>query len=154
MNVGCIPSKSLLNNSHLYHQIMHDSKNRGIEVGDVKLNLENMMKAKDTSVTGLTKGIEFLFKKNKVTWAKGEGTLVSAGEGKNRVDVRGPDGTVTTYAPRNVIIATGSVSSELPFFRFDEERILSRPASEVIAAVQAGTLLPTQVLLGVGRSGQ
>ncbi|KAI6834842.1 hypothetical protein KC332_g5845, partial [Hortaea werneckii] len=49
LNVGCIPSKSLLNNSHLYHQIMHDTKNRGIDVGDVKLNLEQMMKAKETS---------------------------------------------------------------------------------------------------------
>merc|ERR1712225_151604 len=66
LNVGCIPSKSLLNNSHLYHQILHDTKNRGIEVGDVKLNLKQMMKAKETSVNGLTKGIEFLFKKNNV----------------------------------------------------------------------------------------
>ncbi|KAG9718184.1 hypothetical protein KCU59_g18602, partial [Aureobasidium melanogenum] len=55
LNVGCIPSKSLLNNSHLYHQILHDTKNRGIEVGDVKLNLKQMMKAKETSVNGLTK---------------------------------------------------------------------------------------------------
>ncbi|KAI6866517.1 Dihydrolipoyl dehydrogenase, partial [Hortaea werneckii] len=71
LNVGCIPSKSLLNNSHLYHQIMHDTKNRGIDVGDVKLNLEQMMKAKETSVSGLTKGIEFLFKKNNVEYIKG-----------------------------------------------------------------------------------
>jgi dihydrolipoamide dehydrogenase len=62
LNVGCIPSKSLLNNSHLYHQILHDTKKRGIEVGDVKLNLEQMLKAKDTSVEGLTKGVEFLLK--------------------------------------------------------------------------------------------
>lgn len=62
--MGCIPSKSLLNNTSLYHQIIHDSKTRGIDVGDVKMNLPNLMKAKDTSVTSLTKGIE---------WIKGTG---------------------------------------------------------------------------------
>src|SRR5947207_13877970 len=76
LNVGCIPSKSLLNNSHLYHQILHDTKKRGIEVGDVKLNLEQMMKAKDSSVESLTKGVEFLLKKNKVDYVKGTGSFV------------------------------------------------------------------------------
>jgi len=71
--VGCIPSKPLLNNTSLYHQIIHDSKTRGIDVGDVKINLPNLMKAKDTSVTSLTKGIEFLFRKNNVEWIKGTG---------------------------------------------------------------------------------
>ena len=64
LNVGCIPSKSLLNNSHMYHQALHDMKNRGIEVGDVSLNLDTMMAAKEKSVDQLTSGIEYLFKKN------------------------------------------------------------------------------------------
>lgn len=85
LNVGCIPSKALLNNSHLYHQILHDTKNRGIEVGDVKLNLETMMKAKDTSVAGLTKGVEFLFKKNNVEYIKG--TAAFSGEHELKVSL-------------------------------------------------------------------
>src|SRR5947207_6329252 len=80
LNVGCIPSKSLLNNSHLYHQILHDTKARGIEVGEVKLNLAQLMKAKDTSVTSLTKGVEFLFKKNGVEYIKGSGSFVNEHE--------------------------------------------------------------------------
>ena len=70
LNVGCIPSKSLLNLSEEFHKVKNLS-NKGIDIGDVKLNLEKMMKAKDKSVTVLTKGVEFLLKKNKVTYYKG-----------------------------------------------------------------------------------
>jgi pyruvate/2-oxoglutarate dehydrogenase complex dihydrolipoamide dehydrogenase (E3) component len=66
LNVGCIPSKALLHNTHLYHQAVHDFDKRGIEVSDVKLNLGKLMKSKERAVSGLTKGIEFLFKKNGV----------------------------------------------------------------------------------------
>jgi dihydrolipoamide dehydrogenase len=121
LNVGCIPSKSLLNNSHLYHQILHDTKNRGIDVGDVKLNLENMMKAKDTSVTGLTKGIEFLFKKNGVEYIKGTGSFAS----ENEIKVALNDGGETTVAGKNILIATGSESTPFPGLEFDEERVIT-----------------------------
>ncbi|MDQ6925293.1 MAG: dihydrolipoyl dehydrogenase [Candidatus Eremiobacteraeota bacterium] len=125
VNVGCIPSKALLQSSEHYEFARLHAAEHGITYDGVTFDLGAMMKRKDDVVSANTKGVEFLFKKNKVTWAKGEGTLVSAGEGQNRVDVRGHDGAVTTYAPANVIIATGSISSELPFLRFDEERVLS-----------------------------
>ena len=121
LNVGCIPSKSLLNNSHIYHTILHDTKNRGIEVGDVKLNLANMMKAKDTSVQGLTKGVEFLLKKNGADYLKGTGTFVS----ENEVKVTLNDGGETTLRGKNILIATGSEASPFPGLEIDEKRVVS-----------------------------
>ncbi len=125
VNVGCIPSKALLQSSEHYEFARLHAAEHGVTYDGVTFDLGAMMKRKDDVVGANTKGVEFLFKKNKVTWAKGEGTLVTAGEGQNRVDVRGHDGVVTTYAPRNVILATGSVPVELPFLKFDEERVLS-----------------------------
>ena len=79
LNIGCIPSKSLLNLSENFHRAKHLS-NLGIEVSEVKLNLKKMMQNKDEVVTKLTKGIEFLFKKNKVTYYKGIGSFKSTSE--------------------------------------------------------------------------
>ena len=79
LNIGCIPSKSLLNLSEEFHKVK-SLANKGIEVGDVKLNLDKMMKSKDKAVTVLTKGVEFLFKKNKVTYFKGYGSFKSKNE--------------------------------------------------------------------------
>lgn len=121
LNVGCIPSKSLLNNSHLYHQILHDTKKRGIEVGDVKLNLKQMMSAKTTSVEGLTKGVEFLFKKNKVEYIHGTASL--AGEHEIKVDKN--DGGEQTLLAKNIIIATGSEASPFPGLTIDEKRVVT-----------------------------
>ena len=121
LNVGCIPSKSLLNNSHMYHQILHDTKKRGIEVSDVKLNLTQMMKAKDESVNGLTKGIEFLFKKNKVDYIKGTGAFASDHE----VRVNLIDGGETSVRGKNIIIATGSESTPSPGLEIDETRVVT-----------------------------
>ncbi|KAF4300983.1 hypothetical protein GTA08_BOTSDO10678 [Botryosphaeria dothidea] len=121
LNVGCIPSKSLLNNSHLYHQILHDTKNRGIEVGDVKLNLEQMMKAKDTSVSGLTKGIEFLFKKNNVEYIKGTGAFAD----EHTVKVNLIEGGETSVRGKNIIIATGSEATPFPGLTIDEEKVIT-----------------------------
>ncbi|KAL6356929.1 hypothetical protein LRP88_10542 [Fusarium phalaenopsidis] len=121
LNVGCIPSKSLLNNSHLYHQILHDTKNRGIEVGDVKLNLANFMKAKETSVSGLTKGIEFLFKKNGVEYIKGTGSFVN--ENEIKVDLN--EGGETSVRGKNILIATGSEATPFPGLEIDEKRVIT-----------------------------
>lgn len=77
MNVGCIPSKSLLNNSHLYHVATHEFPKRGIRADNISLDLPAMLAAKEKSVSGLTSGIEFLFKKNKVDWIKGWYSLLS-----------------------------------------------------------------------------
>lgn len=121
LNVGCIPSKSLLNNSHLYHQILHDTKNRGIEVGDVKLNLAQMMKAKETSVSGLTKGIEYLFKKNNVEYFKGTGSFAD----EHTVAVNLTEGGETSIRGKNIIIATGSESTPFPGLTIDEKKVIT-----------------------------
>jgi len=121
VNVGCIPSKALLSSSEHFEFARTHARDHGIQLADVGLDLPTMLKRKDDVVGQNTRGIEFLFKKNKVTWAKGRGTLAKG----NLVTVSGADGAATTYRARNVIIATGSVPVELPFLRFDEERILS-----------------------------
>jgi len=121
LNVGCIPSKSLLNNSHLYHTILHDTKHRGIEVGDVKLNLGQLMKAKEQSVSGLTKGIEFLFKKNGVEYLKGTGSF----EDPHTVKVELNDGGETRVTGKNILIATGSEVTPFPGLEIDEKTIIS-----------------------------
>ncbi|EFX00956.1 dihydrolipoamide dehydrogenase [Grosmannia clavigera kw1407] len=121
LNVGCIPSKSLLNNSHLYHQVLHDTAGRGIEVGDVKLNLGQLMKAKDQSVSSLTKGIEFLFKKNGVEYVKGTGSFVD--EHTIKVDLN--EGGESTLVAKNILIATGSEATPFPGLEIDEKRVIT-----------------------------
>ncbi|KIM64510.1 hypothetical protein SCLCIDRAFT_115289 [Scleroderma citrinum Foug A] len=123
LNVGCIPSKAMLNNSHLYHQTQHDLQRRGIDVGSVSLNLAQMLKAKDQSVVGLTKGIEVLFKQNKVDYIKGAASFVSP----NRIAVKLLDGGETEVEATNIIIATGSEVAPFPggAIQIDEKQIVS-----------------------------
>src|SRR4051812_10007676 len=121
VNVGCIPSKALLNSSEHVEFLRQHAAEHGIGVGDVQIDLARMLKRKDDVVAQNTKGIEYLFRKNKITWAKGRGTLRAG----NLVDVASTDGSSTTYQAKNVIIATGSLPFELPFLKFDEERVLS-----------------------------
>ena len=120
LNVGCIPSKSLLNLSEEFHKVKNLS-NKGIEVGEVKLNLGKMMKSKDKAVTVLTKGVEFLLKKNKVTYFKGHGNFKS----KNEINIKDANNKETTIRADNIVIATGSVPVSLPGIDFDEKKILS-----------------------------
>ncbi|HET9453513.1 MAG TPA: dihydrolipoyl dehydrogenase [Gemmatimonadaceae bacterium] len=121
VNVGCIPSKALLTSSEHFEFAHHASASHGIRLGGIELDLATMLKRKDDVVGQNTKGIEFLFRKNKITWAKGRGVL-----GKNNVvTVTGADGAATTWQAKNVIVATGSVPVELPFLKFDETRVLS-----------------------------
>jgi len=110
LNVGCIPSKSLLHSSHLLHQAQHDFKAHGIIADNVSFDLKAMMKAKTKSVKGLTGGIEGLFKKNKVDYVKGKGRL----EGANKVVAELLDGGSTSLTTKNIIIATGSEPTPLP----------------------------------------
>lgn len=131
LNVGCIPSKSLLNNSHLYHQILHDTKKRGIEVGDVKLNLAQMMKAKEDSVTSLTKGVEFLFKKNKVDYIKGTGAFVD----EHTIAVNLNDGGETQVRGKNIVIATGSESTPFPGLEIDEKKVITSTGAIALTEV-------------------
>ena len=132
LNVGCIPSKSLLNNSHLYHQAKHDFAARGIEGGEnIKLNLSKMMKAKETSVTGLTKGIEFLFKKNGVEYIKGAGSFAD----ENTVSVQLNEGGETSIRAKNIIIATGSESTPFPGLEIDEKKVVSSTGAIALTEV-------------------
>jgi dihydrolipoamide dehydrogenase len=123
LNVGCIPSKAMLNNSHLYHQAKHDFEKRGIDVSSVALNLPKMLEAKNNSVTGLTKGVEFLFKQNKVDYIKGTGSFIS----NTKLAVKLNDGGETEIDTNNVIIATGSEVTPFPGggIPIDEEQIVS-----------------------------
>ena len=139
VNVGCIPSKALLTSSEHYEFAQHTAAAHGIGVGQLSLDLATMLKRKDDVVGQNTKGIEFLFRKNKITWAKGRGTLKAG----NVVDVMSGGGAaggppaenIASYQAKNVIIATGSVPIELPFLPFDEERILSNVGALTIPEV-------------------
>ena len=131
VNIGCIPSKALLNSSEHYEFLQQHAGDHGIAVEGVTLDLAKMLARKDAVVAQNTKGIEFLFRKNKITWAKGRGTLKAG----NAVDVTGAGGAVTSYQAKHVIIATGSVPIELPFLEFDEQRVLSNDGALRIAEV-------------------
>ena len=120
LNVGCIPSKSLLNLSENFHKAKKDFNQQGIEIDGIKLNIEKMMSNKNKSIQVLTKGVEFLFKKNKVTYIKGKGVLFS----KNDIVVYNNDQKVN-YKSKNIVIATGSEVVSLPGIDIDEENIIS-----------------------------
>ena len=120
LNVGCIPSKSLLNLSENFHKAKKDFNQQGIEIEGIKLNIEKMMSNKNKSIQVLTKGVEFLFKKNKVTYIKGKGVLFS----KNSIVVY-ENNKKTNYQAKNIVIATGSEASSLPGIEIDEKNIIS-----------------------------
>jgi len=120
LNVGCIPSKSLLNLSENFHKAKKDFNHQGIEIEGIKLNIEKMMSNKNKSVQVLTKGVEFLFKKNKVTYIKGKGVLFS----KNDIVVY-ENNNKTKYKAKNIVIATGSSVASLPGIEIDEKNIIS-----------------------------
>ena len=123
LNVGCIPSKSLLNLSENYHKAKKDFNNQGIEISDIKLNINKMMSNKDKSVQVLTKGVEFLLKKNKISYFKGKGVFFS----DNDVVVYDNDDSSkrTNIKAKNIVIATGSYPTSLPGIEIDEKNIVS-----------------------------
>ena len=129
LNIGCIPSKNLLNFSENFHKAKNFEK-IGIEVGEVKFNLDKMMKNKEKAVTVLTKGIEFLFKKNKVTYFKGIGSFKST----NEISILA-QGKETTIQTDKTIISTGSEPLSLPGMEFDEEKILSSTGALSISSL-------------------
>lgn len=113
----------MLNNSHIYHQTQHDLKRRGIDVSGVSLNLPQMLTAKDAAVTGLTKGVEFLFKQNKVDYIKGTASFAS----QTKINVDLLDGGKSEVESKNFIIATGSEVTPFPggAIQIDEKQIVS-----------------------------
>ena len=121
LNVGCIPSKSLLNLSENFHKAKKDFNQQGIEIDGIKLNIEKMMLNKNKSIQVLTKGVEFLFKKNKVTYFKGKGVLFS----KNDIVVYESDNKRINVSSKNIVIATGSTVASLPGIKINEKNIVS-----------------------------
>jgi dihydrolipoamide dehydrogenase len=120
LNVGCIPSKALLQSSHHYETAKHDLAKHGVKVAGVDLDFKTLMDRKDRVVTEFTKGIEFLFRKNKVTYLKGMGRLVGGG----KVEVLN-DGKGETIVAKNIVIATGSEVTPLKGVEIDEKAIVS-----------------------------
>ncbi len=121
LNVGCIPSKSLLNLSENFHKAKKDFNKQGIEIDGIKLNIEKMMLNKNKSIQVLTKGVEFLFKKNKVTYFKGKGVLFS----KNDIVIYESDSKRINVSSKNIVIATGSAVASLPGIKINEKNIVS-----------------------------
>ena len=121
LNVGCIPSKSLLNLSENYHKAQKEFNGLGIEANSIKLNLSKMMSNKNKSVLTLTKGVEYLFKKNKITYLKGNGSISS----QNSVTVVDEFKKKSNYQTKNIVISTGSIPASLPEIKIDEKIIVS-----------------------------
>jgi len=121
LNIGCIPSKSLLNLSEAYYKAQKQFNNLGIEFDKIKLNFSKMMNNKNKSVMILTKGVEFLFKKNKITPLKGEGII----KDQNTVIVKDNSGKNFEYKTKKIVISTGSIPSSLPGIKIDEKTIVS-----------------------------
>jgi dihydrolipoamide dehydrogenase len=147
VNVGCIPSKALLESSHHYEFARERAGAHGVVLAEVGLDLGVMQQRKTAVVAQNTKGIEFLFKKNGITWARGSATL----RAERVVEVRGapPENNVTVYKPKAVIIATGSVPVQLPFLPFDEERVLSSTGALTLADVPERLLVIGGGVIGV-----
>jgi dihydrolipoamide dehydrogenase len=141
VTVGCIPSKALLQSSEHYEWLRLHAAEHGVKVDGASVDLPAMMARKTDVVSQNTKGIEFLFRKNKITWAKGFGTLKSG----NVIEVRAADGTVSTWQGKHVIIATGSVPVQLPFLPFDERRVLSN-----VGALQIPEVPKHLIVIGGG----
>src|SRR6476661_6268806 len=121
LNVGCIPSKALLDSSEHYYNAAHTFKTHGIDVKGLQVNLKQMIARKEDVVAQNTAGITYLMKKNKITTYEGVGSFVD----KNTVKVSKADGTSETITSKNVIIATGSKPSSLPFLQIDKQRIIT-----------------------------
>jgi dihydrolipoamide dehydrogenase len=131
LNVGCIPSKALLESSEHYHTALHDLKKHGVQVGSVSLDLNTMMTRKEKVVLENNKGIEFLFKKNKIDWLKGYGKIKAPGQ----VEVKAADGSSQIVQTKNIMIATGSLPVELPFLKYDEKKIVSSTGALSLTSV-------------------
>jgi len=131
LNVGCIPSKALLQSSEKYSEAQHELQNHGVDLKGVALNLDAMMARKDGVVADLTKGIEFLFKKNKVDYVIGRGAVA----GPNSVKVALNDGGEQTLETKSILIATGSKSTPLPGIEVDEKQIVTSTGALTLSKV-------------------
>jgi dihydrolipoamide dehydrogenase len=142
LNVGCIPSKALLQSSHLFEEAGHDLGQHGVVLAPPKLDFAQLMKRKNEVVGATTKGVEFLFRKNKITTFQGTGRIDKPGA----VTVLGPDGAVkVTLGARNILIASGSEVTPLPGVTVDEKKIVSSTG-----ALELGEVPKRFVVVGAG----
>lgn len=136
LNVGCIPSKALLNATHLLHETHENFEKMGLMGARPTVDWERMLRYKDDVIAGNTKGIEFLFKKNKVTWLKGWGSIPEAGKVKVGNEV---------HSAKNIVIATGSEASVLPGITLDEEAIVTSTGALALREIPK-----SMVVIGAG----
>ena len=145
LNVGCMPSKALLHASELFETVTKEFPTLGIDVGAPKLNLTQMMAQKAESVGALTKGIEFLFKKNKADWIRGRGRIV----GKGQVEVTAADGSKTLLTAKDIVIATGSEPTPLPGVAFEDGKVVDSTGALSLAAVPKHLIVVGAGIIGL-----
>jgi dihydrolipoamide dehydrogenase len=141
LNIGCIPSKAMLNASELYEEAGHKFADMGIKVGKPSVDLAAMLKYKQAGVDGNVKGVDYLFKKNKIETIHGAGRIVAPG----KVEVKADDGKTQTLETKNIVIATGSDVARLPGIDIDEKRVVSSTG-----ALELGTVPKKLLIVGAG----
>jgi dihydrolipoamide dehydrogenase len=145
LNVGCIPSKAMLNASELYEEAEHKFGEMGIKVGTPSVDLAAMLKYKEQGVDGNVKGVAYLFKKNKIETFHGTGRIAAPG----KVEVKGDDGKTQTLETKNIVIATGSDVARLPGIVIDEKRIVSSTGALDLAKVPQKLLIVGAGIIGL-----
>ncbi len=145
LNVGCIPSKALLESSEHFHAAQHSLKNHGVKTSGVELDLNTMMARKNKVVKDSDNGVQFLFKKNKIAAFNGFGKILKPGA----VEVKKDDGSVTVLNAKYILIASGSIPVELPFLKFDEKKIVSSTGALALAEVPKTMLVVGGGVIGL-----
>ena len=145
LNVGCIPSKALLESSELYQIAQHDLEKHGVKISGTSLDLGTMMTRKEKIVKDLTGGISFLFKKHKIEAFRGLGRITAPGS----VEVTGEDGAKTALTAKHIICATGSIPVELPFLKYDEKKIVSSTGALSLSSVPKNMIVVGGGVIGL-----
>lgn len=145
LNIGCIPSKAMLHATEMFEQAAHNFDKLGIDIDGPRLNLEQMLTHKDDVVKSNTSGVEYLFKKNKITAFEGLGTIA----GKGKVSVAPAKGDVQTIETKNIVIATGSVSTPLPGIDVDEKTVVTSTGALELKKVPQNLLVIGAGVIGL-----
>ena len=145
LNVGCIPSKAMLHASELYEEAGHSFAQMGIKIGKPSVDLAALLKYKDGNVESNVKGVDFLFKKNKIEAFHGAGRIAAPG----KVEVKAADGKTQTLETKNIVIATGSDVARLPGIDIDEKRIVSSTGALDLAKVPQKLLVVGAGIIGM-----
>src|SRR5499427_1754496 len=145
LNIGCIPSKAMLNASELYEEAAHKFAEMGIKVGAPSIDLAAMLKYKQDAVDGNVKGVDYLFRKNKIETFHGTGRITARG----KVEVKNADGKAQVLETKNIVIATGSDAARLNGIDFDEKRIVSSTGALDLPAVPKKLLIVGAGIIGL-----